>query len=183
LIDKINESVVNIAKGRKALDTEGEAEAGRIAYHTGLADAMSVFQETALCSDTEAIILVEHAFLTEEKRFCDPSDNMAIGSLTAACDSFDDALRALRAVMDTSLYLGVELGFPRNGKYRVERMPKDAFHIACIAHKTRLSNTLKTPGLNMTEKSIYQQRINNMSVAEKLYLTLQKEVLDKVGEK
>jgi hypothetical protein len=81
-------------------------------------------------------------------------------------------------VGDASLYRGAELTFPHYGKYRVGKMPNDAFHIACIAHKTRLQNTLKTPGLNMKEKAIYHRRIANMGVAKKVYLDLQKQALN-----
>jgi hypothetical protein len=52
-------------------------------------------------------------------------------------------------------------------------MPKDAFHIACIAHRTRLTNILKAPGLNMTEKSLYRQRAGNMATAQSAYFDLQ----------
>jgi hypothetical protein len=138
LIDRINDSVQHIATGRKGLATVGETEAGLRSYLLGLENASEVFTEAALSADAEAMILVEHAFLTEEKRLCDPSDTVALGSLTTATDSFDDALLALKAVGSATLYAGVEMAFPHNSKYRVRKMPKDAFHIACIAHKTRL---------------------------------------------
>jgi hypothetical protein len=177
LIRKIVDSVARITVGRKGLAISGEAEAGLISYYRGLNSAKEAFEEAAISADARAMILVEHAFLTEEKRFCDAADMAAIGSLTAATDSFDDALLALKAVGDRSLYQGAEYTFPHNGKYRIGKMPKDAFHIACIAHKTRLSNTIKTPGLNMTEKAIYQKRVENMGIAEKVYLDLQKKAL------
>jgi hypothetical protein len=177
LIHKINDGVAYIADGRKGLSIIGETEAGLVAYRIGLSDAMAVFQEAAVGADAKSMILVELAFLTEEKRFCDSSDTIAIGSLKTAIDSFDDALRALKAVIDSSFYRGAELTYPQIKKYRVSKMPKDAFHIACIAHKTRLNNTLKTPGLNMIEKAIYKQRIDNMGAAEKVYLEMQKNAL------
>ena len=176
-IDRIGDSVGLIAIGRKGLATIGEAEAGLLSYLGGLSDAMSVFQESAISGDAEAMILVEHAFLTEEKRMCDPANKAVIGSLTAASDSFDDALRSLKSVVDASLYRGAELTYPRITKYRVGNMPKDAFHIACIAHRTRLNNTLKTPGLNATELGIYKQRVANMGVAQDVYKELQQKAL------
>jgi hypothetical protein len=177
LIDNINRSVYLLAVGRRGLDVEGETEAGRVSYNRGLTDAKLAFSEVAECADTKALILAEQAFLAEEKRYCDEQDAAALGSLEAAIVSFDDALLALTAVSDASLYRGADLTFPHYGKYRIDKMPNDAFHIACIAHKTRLQNTLKTPGLNMKEKSIYQQRVANMGVAEKVYLALQKKAL------
>jgi hypothetical protein len=177
LIDSIIKSVGYIAQGRKALDIAGETEMGRVSYHLGLDGAAVTFTKVAAGNDAEAVIYAEHSFLTEERRFCDSSDSVAISSLQAASDSFDDALRALSVVTDTSLYPGAELTFPRSSKYRVGAMPKDAFHIACIAHRTRLKNILTAPGVNMTEKAIYKQRLVNMGVAQKIYTTLQEHTL------
>ena len=42
---------------------------------------------------------------------------------------------------------------------------EDAFHLACIAHRTRLMNVLRSPGINMIEKTVLQQRIANMTAA------------------
>jgi hypothetical protein len=183
LLDKIGDSVVLITAGRKGLATIGEAEAGLLSYLGGLSDAMSVFQEAAVSADVEAMILVEHAFLTEEKRFCGPANKAVVGSLMAASDSFDDAFRSLKAVADVSLYRGADLTYPRSRKYRVGNMPKDAFHIACIAHRTRLNNTLKTPGLNQTEQGIYKQRVANMGIAKKVYTELQQKALTRSKNK
>ena len=177
LLHRIAESVASIAEGRRGLDTEGEAEAGRVSYRSGLAKAMTAFKEAAVSGDAETMILVEPAFLTEETRMCDPANKAVVGSLTAATDSFDDALRSLTAVADATLYRGVELACPRTSKYRVGIMPKDAFNLACIAHRTRLNNTLKTPGLNATEQAMYKQRRTNMSAVQRVYLTLQKTAL------
>jgi hypothetical protein len=170
-------SVGFLARGRTGLYTIGEAEAGLVSYNLGLAGAAAAFTEASVSADAEALILTEHAFLTEEKRFCDASDAIARGSLTAAINSFDDALRALSAVVVPALYAGVDLGFPRSAKYRVGAMPKDAYHLACRAHKTRLKNIQTAPGLNMTEKAIYGQRAENMGVAQNVYRELQREAL------
>jgi hypothetical protein len=177
LIDRINDSVQNIAAGRKGLAVFGETEAGLRSYLLGLANASEAFTEAATSADAEAMILVEHAFLTEEKRLCDPSDTVALSSLTTATDSFDDALLAIKAVGDDSLYRGAELTFPHSRKYRVRKMPKDACHIACAAHTTRLKNIQTTPGLNMTEKAIYRQRSANMGIIQNVYFSLQQKAL------
>jgi hypothetical protein len=134
---------------------------------------MAVFQDAAEGADVRTSILVDHAYVTQERQFCDPQDTNAIGSLTAAADSFDDALRVLPTVADAAAYHFVETSYPHDSSYRVSGMPKDAFHIACIAHKLRLLNTLRTPGLSMTEKAVYQQRRKNMSAVQGVYLGLQ----------
>ena len=150
LLDRIANAVASIAEGRKGLEIEGSTEAGRISYRDGLAEAMAVFQEAAEGADARTSILVDHAYVTQERQFCDPRDADAIGSLTAAVTGFDDALRVLPTVADAAAYHFVETSYPHDSNYRVIGMPKDAFHIACIAHKLRLLNTLGTPGLSMT---------------------------------
>jgi hypothetical protein len=177
LKDRITNSVADIADGRRGLAVNGSAEAGLVSFQTGMNDAMAVFQEIAVSGDAKTMILIEHAFLTEEKRFCVPSNKAVLGSLTHAIDSFDDALRILPVVENAPSYQCVDMAFPRHGDYRVEGMPKDALHLACIAHRTRLNNTLKTPGLNPTELTIYQQRAMNMGVIKKVYIALQKTAL------
>jgi hypothetical protein len=63
--------------------------------------------------------------------------------------------------------------FPHKKESRIKGFPKDAFHQACIAHRTRISNTLRSPGINMTEKSLLQQRQSNMQTAQESYIEKQ----------
>jgi hypothetical protein len=51
--------------------------------------------------------------------------------------------------------------------------PKDAFHIACIANRIRINNTLRTPGINNVEREEYQQQAKNMTAAQVAYLKKQ----------
>jgi hypothetical protein len=60
-------------------------------------------------------------------------------------------------------------------------MPRDAYHIACEAHRARLTNALRTPGTNRTEKALLQQRLANLPVAQNAYAELQRSVLGDVG--
>jgi hypothetical protein len=128
-------------------------------YEEGLSIAMSAFQEAQTTRDAETLILAEYTFLGQEQEFCDIADTQAVASLTQAIQSFDDALLVLEVVQDSASYRAVEKSYPHMDKYRVRGMPKDAFHIACIAHSTRLSNVLRTPGLNMAAaKGVYLER-------------------------
>jgi hypothetical protein len=97
--------------------------------------------------------------------------------LTQAIASFEDALRCLEAVEDASIYIGADKAYPRSSQYRIQGYPRDAFHIACIAHRTRLYNILRAPGINMNEKAVLKQRAANMKVAQNSYLEKQKLVL------
>jgi hypothetical protein len=169
--------VGRIAKGRKGWETEGETEAGRVSYQGGLAEAMAAFQEAAASGDARALILVDHLYVTEERQHCDPHDANVMGSLKAALAGFDDALRVLPTVGNAASYQIVETSYPHDSDYRVSGLPKDAYHVACIAHKARLRNSLRTPGLSLTEKALYQQRQVNMGVAQGVYAALQEAAL------
>jgi hypothetical protein len=58
-------------------------------------------------------------------------------------------------------------------KYRVNGFPKDSFHIACIAHKTRIQNILRAPGLDLLEKELLKQRYANLFAAQNGYVERQ----------
>jgi hypothetical protein len=128
-------------------------------------------------TDLELLILAEHSFLTQELQFCDASDSHSIDSLTLAIQDFDDAFLALSAVSDGTMYRGVELACPHKAKYQYNEMPRDAFHIACMSHRTRIGNILRAPGLNLTEKLLLKQRSANLIAAQTAYLSKQRAVL------
>jgi hypothetical protein len=164
LVDRITEAMTAIAKGRRGLATKGSTEEGLGFYQDGLAEAMAVFQEAAASGDPRTLILVDHAYVAQERAFCDPEDAAALNSLKAAATGFDEALRVLPTVSDAAAYRAAETTYPKDKHYRYKGAPKDAFHVACISHRARLGNTLRTPGMNMQEKAIYHQRQTNMSV-------------------
>jgi len=65
-----------------------------------------------------------------------------------------DAFLCLNVVENTVWYReAVDKTYPRNPKYRVQGFPKDAFHIACAAHRTRIKNILCAPGIDAIEKN------------------------------
>jgi hypothetical protein len=57
--------------------------------------------------------------------------------------------------------------------------PKDSFHIACIPHRTRLQNILRTPGLDPIEKALLKQRFDNLFTAQQGYIEKQKKAMGK----
>jgi hypothetical protein len=76
-------------------------------------------------------------------------------------------------------YEAVEQATPHSGKYRINGFPKDAFHIACIAHKTRLQNVLRSPGIDPIEKTLLKQRFANLSAGQGGYVEKQRKALGK----
>ena len=179
LVDRINESTVNIDSGRKGFAIIGKEREGRISYERGIAEALSAFQEAQATADPQTIILAEYTFLTQEQQFCAVTDKDTLSSLTQAIQSFDDAFLALKIVENSTLYQGTENTHPHSKKYRISGFPKDSFHIACIAHKTRLQNILRSPGIAPIEKALLKQRFANLSAAQPGYIEKQKKALSK----
>jgi len=178
LLDDIYDATIDIGFGRRGIATRGEEQRGRILYEDGIAGAMAAFLEAKNTADPETIVRAEYAFLSQELHFCDKADRDAQGSLTLAIQSFTDALSCLELVEDTAGYKKfVDKAIPHIPKYRVDGFPKDAFHIACRAHKTRIRNVLRAPGIDTMEKNLLKQRRANLSVAEKSYMEKQEKAM------
>jgi len=178
LLDEIYAATTAIGFGRKGIATRGEEHEGRISYEKGIVKAMSAFLEAKATADPETIIRAEYAFLSQELQFCDKADKDAQGSLVLAIQGFTDVLSCLEAVEDVVGYKKIAgKAFPNIPKYRVDGFPKDAFHIACRAHKTRIRNVLRAPGIDTMEKNLLKQRRANLSVAEKSYIEKQKKAM------
>jgi hypothetical protein len=180
LLNKIFIAVYYIVHGRKGLSTDGTEHEGRITFEKGLSEAMQAFREVQSVQDLEIMLLAEYTFLGQELEFCSSTETNAISSLTQAMRSIDDALRVLEIIENSDAYKSAEKAFPRKDKYRIHTMPKDAFNIACIAHRTRITNTLRTPGINKTELALFEQRLANMSTAQQVYWEKQKKALVEV---
>ena len=180
LIDNIADAALAIDSGRKGFAIEGKEREGRVSYETGIAKALSAFQEAQTTADPQTIILAEYTFITQELEFCEEADKDTLSSLTQAIQNFDDAFLALQAV-EEPCYKTVDKAFPHNGKYRISGFPKDAFHIAAIGHRTRLQNTLRSPGIDPIEKALLKQRFTNLSAAQNGYIEKQKNVLTKLS--
>jgi hypothetical protein len=180
LISSIYEAALNIDSGRKGFATRGKEQEGRISYETGIAAALSAFIDAQSTVNPQIIILVEYTFLSQELQLCEETDKDTLSSLNQAIQSFDDAFIAIKIVENSSLYKGAENTHPHNSKYRVSGYPKDSFHIACIAHRTRLKNILRSPGIDPIEKALLNQRFTNLSAAQNGYIEKQKKALHDV---
>jgi hypothetical protein len=176
LLADIIYAVNRIYQGRIGLTTIGGESNGRENYTEGIVKADVTFQAVQATRDPETIILVEYAFLVQELGFCDNEDTITRSSLTQAVQGFDDALLCLGVVTVPS-YRDTEKTYPHRKEYRFKGLPKDAFHIACIAHRTRLGNVLRSPGINMIEKDVLHQRRANLQAAQESYLEKQTAIL------
>jgi hypothetical protein len=152
LLDDILDSTNNINIGRKGLATDGEEHTGRLNYELGISKALDSFQKAQVSKDPKTLILVEYTFLTQELQFCEESDTITLNSLTQALHSFDDALLSLEAV-EYPGYKIADKTYPHRWENRIAGFPKDSFHYACAAHRTRISDILRSPGINVIEKT------------------------------
>ena len=178
LINSIVYGAYNIDKGRKNLATDGLEHTGRISYEDGISIAHECFQNAQVSADPLIMISVELVYLQQEFQYCNESDNFSRSSLTKAIQSFEDALRSIKIVEDTTLYRGAEATYPTDDKYRYHGFPRDAVHLACTAHKTRLQNSLRVPGINMIEKAVTTQRAANMTAIQAAYTEKQRKALE-----
>ena len=176
LVNSINNAAITIDSGRKGFATRGKEQEGRILYEDGISEAITAFEEAQSSADPQIIILAEYTFLYQELQFCSKIDKDTFSSLTQAIQSFDDAFLALQAVEETG-YKTANKTHPHSSKYRINGFPKDSFHIACIAHRTRLKNILRSPGIDPIEKALLNQRFSNLSAAQDRYIHLQKKAL------
>ncbi|MCL2006998.1 MAG: hypothetical protein FWG77_02835 [Treponema sp.] len=181
LLSSIFSGAARIDRGRKGLSTNGQEHEGRISYEEGVAGASKAFSQALSTLDPLIIMIAEEAFLEQELRFCSESDTHTISSLTQALQSFSDAFRCLETVEDPVKYKAAETTWPNSRKYRVQGFPKDALHLACLAHRTRLYNTLRSPGINMIEKALLTQRASNMTIVQNIYTEKQRKSLQEIG--
>jgi hypothetical protein len=118
LLNNIYSSAANIDRGRKYLATDGHERTGRILYEDGISATLKTFKSAHAAADPHTMVLVELTFLRQELQFCDEADTITHSSLTQAIQSFEDALRSLKVVEDSTLYRGAEATYPTASKYR-----------------------------------------------------------------
>ena len=177
LLSNIYEAAIGIDSGRKGFATKGKAEEGRILFEDGIAKALSIFQKAQITYDPQTLILAEYTFITQDLQFCLNTDKETLNSLTKAIQSFDDAFLALQVVENSVNYKEAEKTHPHRKENRVKGFPKDSFHIACISHKTRLNNVIRSPGIDPIEKDLLKQRLINLTTAQNGYIEKQKRAL------
>ena len=177
LADKAVQAVVYINAGRIGLFTPGKESTGRISWQGGINLSKIVFEDAQTSGDPAIIILVEIAFLQQELNFSDEADNVTRSSLNTAIQSFRDAISCIKTAEKSADYKAAATTYPNDAKNRIKDCPRDAVHQACSAHWTRLHNILRSPGINMQEKTVLQQRAANMKTAQTCYLAKQKKAL------
>jgi hypothetical protein len=175
-IDKrIADSVLLIAKGRVYLHTPKKEASGRAILNKGIYKAESAFGDAVKSKDAAVMIRVELVFVNQELQYSDNS--FTGGSLEAAKTNLTDALNSHKVLFSTKSYPDADKTHSTGRAYRYKTLPKDAFHIACNSHITRLSNTLRSTELSPNMRALYKARIENMQAAKEIYIEKQREIL------
>jgi hypothetical protein len=169
LTNNITTGASLIARGRKSMTVDGEERNGRINFENGHTLARQTFQEALASGDVELILLAEYLFGSEELAESDKDEPEGKASAEAALHSFDDAFLSFEAVEEGAVYRIAEKVIPHSAQYRYQGLPKDSFHIACIAHKTRLKNGLSRLGLPKLDRELAKVRIAALSAIQRLY--------------
>jgi len=175
---KIHEVALAIDFGRKGFAIRGKVEEGGLSYKRVITEALSAFRDAQSNIAPQAIIIVKYTFLSQELQFYNGTDKNSLVSLTHAIQSFDDAFIALQAIED-SAYKIAEKIYPFDSKYKINGFFKVSFHIACIAHRTRLQNMLRTSGVDPIEKALLKQQFANLATGQKGYVEKQGKALDR----
>ena len=175
--NSILDATTAIDAGRNGFATRGKEHEGRISYENGIAMAQSAFLEAKDSADPRTIIETENAFILQELQFCGEGDRDTRNSLTKAVDGFRNAFLCLKVIEDAAAYRKAVDTYPSDPKYRVQGLPKDAFHIACTAHRTRIKNMLRTLGVDAIEKKLLERRFANLSVAKNAYIGKQERAM------
>jgi hypothetical protein len=173
LTNSITHAVANIARGRKGLETDGGEHEGRLSFVDGIAEARAIFGEVMAAGDVEIMLLAEYLFITQELEEGEEDEVEGRASAMAALASFDDAFLSLKVLEKGATYQVAEQTYPHNVQYRYKEMPKDAFHIAFIAHKTRLRNSISRLGLSRLDRTLVKERITAIATTQEIYFKKQ----------
>jgi hypothetical protein len=174
--DSYNDRIANytrfIHEGRSKL---GTAKGYKILIK-GLTSAAALFKEINLLKDIDLLIQSELLFIKQELSAATASE--VIASLKNAEIDITDAYRSLQVLKQPEMYrLYAAPTHSSNPAKAADGMPKDIFHIACIAETTRLNNSLKNTSLIEEDRILIEQRKENMKTIRKVYKEMQQTAL------
>ena len=125
--------------------------------------------------DVAAILEAERVLLRDEyDRFANTPAMK--GSLEAALEEVDAALAMVKLVEEPSAYQQRVDETHRVRQRRIGDVPKDDARVFFRAHRSRLGNLMKARGTD-AEKAVLVARRSSVTVAERMYQSLQREAL------
>jgi hypothetical protein len=171
------EAVERITNGRVELRTQGKAEQGRIDFHDGIRLASEIFTEVEASRDSYLMLLAEYVYTAQDLAGSRPEEKEARSSCEAAIHDLDDAFNCLKIVGQPAVYQGVEQSYLHRPQFRYKDMPRDAFHLAYIGHRTRVRNSLRKIGFDPDEQTLLELRMYVFNTAQNVYLEKQQAAL------
>lgn len=145
-----------------------------VSYNEGLQESIKLLKEIYNAKDIHLALGVERLFLEHEFHLYANSPE-EVQSIKAAITQFSDAQNSLKAVQDSYGYRIAA------STYSIKRLangvPIDSFHEFLNSHATRLTNRMASQ-LSVTEKDVLRQRKENLQMIKKLYISLQRKVLE-----
>jgi hypothetical protein len=178
LSDDMIDAVIDIARGRLGMITDGQEHEGRLTFESGIRQAHKVFTEARASGDPELMLLAEYTFMSQMLEYATENDIVGRSRAQAAIDSFEDAFLSLQALADATAYQAVEKAFPHRGQWRYKGLPRDAFHVAMLAHKTRIMNSISMIGVNPLDVSLAELRHAVAVTAQQVYREKQQVILN-----
>jgi hypothetical protein len=175
----IFDAVVLIEEGRRLHFVEDTALQGLKRFKEGSALLTKAFLDAKATNDLETILKAEYDFLAAGIASGSPDETLAKGSAEAGLDVIDDALRAIKAVQSDDGYKWVDLAYPRHDKrtWRFKDMPRDAFHVFCASHTSRLQNGLKRYGVSAIDRALITLRVDTINAIEEAYCAMQRKAV------
>jgi hypothetical protein len=175
----IENAVTLIEEGRRLHFVEDTAVQGLKRFKEGNYLLKKAFLDAKATNDLEVILNAEYDFLAAEIAMGDPDETLAKGSAEAGIEVIEDALNALKALALGNAYKAVDLAYPHHDKrsWRYKDMPKDAFHVFCASHKSRLQNGLKRYGVSTIDRDLITMRVDTISAIEEAYCAMQRQIL------
>jgi hypothetical protein len=174
-------AVIDIARRRQGMITDGQEHEGRLTFESGIRQARKVFTDARASGDPELMLLAEYTFMSQTLEYATENDVVGRSRAQAAVDSFEDAFLALQAIADAVAYQAVEKAFPHRGQWRYRGLPCDAFHVAMLAHKTRITNGISMIGVNPLDVGLAELRRAAIVTAQGVYWERQQLVLPAVA--
>jgi hypothetical protein len=155
---------------------------------------MEIFTEVQTSRDSSLMLLAEYVYIGQELAGSRPEEKEARSSCEAAMQDFDDdavrdsapiiiptgkrsvatyAFNCLKIVEQPAVYQGAEQSHLHRAKFRYKDMPRDAFHLAYMGHRTRVRNSLRKIGFDPDEQTLLELRMGVFNTAQNVYLEKQ----------
>jgi hypothetical protein len=178
LNDDIVAAVTIIAQGRRLLYVDGSERDGRIAFENGHALLRAAYEKAVASGSVHDIMLAEYSITQQELDESDADETQNQASAKAMIHEFEAAFKILNRVTDSASYKILDDGFSDKKDFRYKGLPKDAFHVAMLAHLLRLQNSLKPSGIPRLDRQFTKVRYDAIKAIQAIYCGIQEKAIN-----